>query len=249
MYEGRFDGRVYIVTGAARGQGQAHARRLLAEGAKVLLTDRLAEPDTRSPEEFDNGSAFFLQHDVSREADWQRVVDAALERFGRLDGLVNNAGISSRPPVTDIDLEAWNQVLAVNQTGVLLGIRTVSPHLRTGGGGSIVNVSSLWAHTGGVGTGNVGYVATKSAVIGITKNAALDLGPDNIRVNSMSPGYLDHLMSGIPDPTVEAAIPRIPLGYLAALDDMASAVTFLLSDDARYITGIDLLVDGGIHLG
>jgi len=249
MYEGRFDGRAYIVTGAARGQGQAHARRLLAEGAKVLLTDQLAEPETDNPSEFDNDSAFFLQHNVTSEEDWQRVVDAAAERFGRIDGLVNNAGISSRPPITDIDLDTWNLVISVNQTGTLLGIRSVVPHLRAAGGGSIVNIASLWAHTGGVGTGNVGYIATKNAVIGITKNAALDLGKDNIRVNSMSPGYLDHFMRGIPDPTVEAAIPRIPLGYLAALDDMASAVTFLLSDDARYISGIDLLVDGGLHLG
>ena len=241
----RLDERVIIVTGAARGQGFAHACRLLEEGARVLLTDVQPVVDATALDSFGADRWGFVTHDVSDPRGWAEVAAEAIKRFGRIDGLVNNAGISSRPGIGDISAEEWGRVIAINQTGVMLGMQTVAPHLQAAGGGSIVNVSSLWAHTGGVGGGNIGYVATKAAVLGMTRNAALDFGKFGIRVNSISPGYLNHLMQGIPDPTVEAAIPRIPLGYLAEVSDMSGAVAFLVSDDARYVTGIDLMVDGG----
>lgn len=247
----KFDGQVVIVTGAAQGQGAEHAKKLSSAGARVVLTDiQLEGLDDRVQEiEADGGEAIRVPHDVSVRDSWSVVIDETLKNFGKIDGLVNNAGISSRPSLEEISPEAWDAVIGINQSGVLWGMQAVVPHMKRIGGGSIVNVSSIWAHTGGVGGGNIGYVATKTAVLGMTRNAALDLGKYKIRVNSISPGYLDHLMKGIPDPTVEAAIPRIPLGQLAPISGMSGAVAFLLSSESEFITGVDLLVDGGLHLG
>jgi 3alpha(or 20beta)-hydroxysteroid dehydrogenase len=243
----RLEGKTILITGAAQGQGAAHARRAAREGANVVLCDVDADGAARVADEIagDGGRALGTVLDVAVERDWARVVADTLAEFGAIHGLVNNAGISSTPGVEQFTADAWATVVAVNQTSVVLGMKAVASALRTAGGGSIVNVSSVWAHSGGEGT-SIGYVATKSAVLGMTKAAALEFAPDGIRVNSISPGYIDHLMRGsLGNPAADG----IPLGRLAAIDEMSGAVAFLLSADASYITGIDILIDGGMNLG
>lgn len=242
--------KVAIVTGAARGQGAAHAKRLAAAGISVLLADVLDEPGQALAQELSaqGQHAAYVHLDVTSAKEWQQAVATAEQSFGTaVSVLVNNAGISARGSVEEFDVEAWDRVVAVNQTGLVLGMNAVIPSMRRTGGGSIINISSLWAHTGGVGEGSIGYVASKAAGLGITRNAALDLGPHGIRVNSVSPGYLDHVMTQ--DDSLDEVVRTIPLRRLAAVDDVAGVVAFLASDDAAYITGIDILVDGGLHLG
>jgi 3alpha(or 20beta)-hydroxysteroid dehydrogenase len=243
----RLEGMTILITGAAHGQGAAHAHRVTREGANVVLCDVDTDGARRVAEEIarDGGRAIGTALDVAIENDWARVVAETLSKFGAIHGLVNNAGISSTPGVEQCTADKWARVVAVNQTGVVLGMKAVAPSLRAAGGGSIVNVSSVWAHSGGEGT-SIGYVATKSAVLGMTKAAALEFAVAGIRVNSISPGYIDHLMRGS---LGNAAADGIPLGRLAAIDEMSGAVAFLLSADASYITGIDILIDGGMNLG
>lgn len=243
----RLEGMTILITGAAQGQGAAHARRAAREGANVVLCDVDEDGATQVAGEIarDRGRAIGTALDVAIENDWARVVAETVAEFDSIHGLVNNAGISSTPGVEQWTAEKWARVVAVNQTSVVLGMKAVAPSLRAAGGGSIINVSSVWAHSGGEGT-SIGYVATKSAVLGMTKAAALEFAGSNIRVNTISPGYIDHLMRGsLGNPATEG----IPLGRLAAVDDMSGAVAFLLSADASYITGIDILIDGGMTLG
>lgn len=243
----RLDGLTILITGAAQGQGAAHARRIAWEGANVVLCDVDTDGAGRVADEIarDGGRAIGAGLDVADEKDWARVVSATLAEFGAIHGLVNNAGVSSTPGVERWTAEMWARVVAVNQTSVVLGMKSVAPSLRVVGGGSIVNVSSVWAHSGGEGT-SIGYVATKAAVLGMTKAAALEFAADGIRVNSISPGYIDHLMRGsLGNPAAEG----IPLGRLATVDEMSGTVAFLLSADASYITGTDILIDGGMNLG
>jgi 3alpha(or 20beta)-hydroxysteroid dehydrogenase len=236
-----------LITGAAQGQGAAHARRVAREGANVVLCDvdrdgaeQVADEITR-----DGGRAIATALDVAVEIDWARVVAETVAEFGAIHGLVNNAGISSTPGIEQWSADTWAKVIDVNQTSVVLGMKAVAPQLRTVDGGSIVNVSSVWAHSGGEGT-SIGYVASKSAVLGMTKAAALEFASAGIRVNSISPGYIDHLMRGsLGNPAADG----IPLGRLASIDEMSGAVAFLLSADASYVTGIDILIDGGMNLG
>jgi 3alpha(or 20beta)-hydroxysteroid dehydrogenase len=219
---------------------------LASEGAKVVLTDIEDSTVARLASEIDptGQHALGLALDVGSEEAWTRAVQRTVEAFGGLNGLVNNAGISSPPGLEDWDAEKWAQVTRINQTGVLLGMNSVLPSLKAGGG-SIVNISSIWAHTGGEGR-SIGYVASKASVLGMTKAAALELAPYGIRVNSVSPGYIDHLMVGSRgNPPADG----IPLGRLANAGEISGAVAFLLSSDASYVTGVDILVDGGMHLG
>jgi 3alpha(or 20beta)-hydroxysteroid dehydrogenase len=243
----RLEGMTIVITGAAQGQGAAHARRVAREGANVVLCDLDVDGAEEVAREItrDGGRAIGTALDVAIDDDWDRAIAATLAEFGAVHGLVNNAGISSTPGVEQWTPEKWAQVIAVNQTSVVLGMKAVAPSLRLAGGGSIVNVSSVWAHSGGEGT-SIGYVATKSAVLGMTKAAALEFATAGIRVNSISPGYIDHLMRGS---LGNSAAAGIPLGRLAAVDEMSGAVAFLLSADASYITGIDILIDGGMNLG
>jgi 3alpha(or 20beta)-hydroxysteroid dehydrogenase len=244
----RLEGRTVFITGAAQGQGAAHARYLAAEGARLVLGDIDQEGLAAVVEslEADGAEALGARLDVASADDWARFVAAGVERFGAAHGLVNNAGISSTPGVEAWDPAAWDRVVAINQTGTVLGMQAVAPTLRAAGGGSIVNVSSVWAHTGGEAGRSIGYVATKAAVLGMTKAAALEFAADGTRVNSISPGYIDHLMRGsLGNPAADG----IPLGRLADVGEMSGTVAFLLSDDASYITGVDILVDGGMHLG
>lgn len=240
----RFDGKVVMVTGAARGQGEAEARLFAAEGAKVVLGDVLdAEGEAVAA---DIGpAARFVHLDVSQEDQWSAAVDAARELGGRLDALVNNAAILRPAAIEDTSLDDYMSVINVNQVGCFLGMKAAMPAMRDGGGGAIVNISSI----DGIGSKNglVSYTASKFAIRGMTKTAAMEWGRFGIRVNSVHPGGVNTVMGNpfsMPEvevvPYQHQAIPRI--GYP---EEIASAVAFLASDDAAYVTGTELVVDGG----
>jgi NAD(P)-dependent dehydrogenase (short-subunit alcohol dehydrogenase family) len=247
----RLAGQVVLITGAAVGQGHAHALRCTEEGAAVVLGDVQTGPLTELQEQLTNAGhdALAVGLDVSSPASWDAAADQALARFGRVTGLVNNAGIMSPGTVLDEDLDVWTRTLAVNQTGVFLGMRTIAPLIVDAGGGSIVNVASTLGRFASM----VGfaYQATKGAMRMMTKSAALTLGQQGVRVNTMLPGVVhtpfigDALETGaLADP-----IARTPLGRIATPEEMASVAAFLLSDDASYVNGAELVVDGGMTAG
>ncbi|MFO0690592.1 MAG: SDR family oxidoreductase [Myxococcota bacterium] len=246
---GRLSGKVAIVTGAARGTGEETARRFVAEGARVLLGDVLDAQGEAAAARIGVGAAY-RRLDVTLEADWAEAVAFAEQRFGRLDVLVNNAAILHMAPVESTRLEDWNRVVAVNQTGPFLGIRAVIPALRRAGGGSIVNIASLDAM---VGLDRFGaYAATKWAMRGLTRCAALELGEHGIRVNTVCPaGGNDEMGAPFRPPGVDPvayvagrAIPR-----RASLAEIASMIVFLASDESSFCTGADFAVDGGATAG
>lgn len=241
----RFEGKVALVTGAARGQGEEEARRFVAEGAQVVVTDVL--DDELHVVAKDLGDrALAMRHDVSSEAAWSEVVTAALERFGRVDVLVNNAAIHHIRAIEDEPVADFERVLAVNLTGTFLGVRSVIAPMRAGGGGSIINVSSLAGLQGYA--GHAAYGASKSGVIGVTKTAAIELGPSGIRVNSIHPGPIDTAMlpGGAGGP---GRFDNVPLQRVGTVTEVADLVLFLASDDAAYVTGAQLTIDGGLLAG
>jgi 3alpha(or 20beta)-hydroxysteroid dehydrogenase len=240
---GRLEGKVAIVTGAARGQGAAEARYFIEEGARVVLTDVL-EDEGRATAEKLGDAARFEAHDVTDEASWQGVVAAASEAFGPPSVLVNNAGILMFQQVVNTELADFQKVLDVNLIGTFLGIKTVAPAMADGG--SIVNISS----TGGLlGLPAVGaYVASKWAVTGLTKTAAIELGAKNIRVNSVHPGSIETpmtMMEGLTKDDFAPFYDRLPIARLGTVDDVAKMVVFLASDESSYCTGSEFVVDGG----
>ncbi|MCE2392947.1 MAG: glucose 1-dehydrogenase [Proteobacteria bacterium] len=250
---GRLDGKVSIITGAARGQGETTARLFASEGSKVVLTDLLeAEGETVAA---DIGAATcFVKHDVTSEADWRRVVETAVERFGRLDILVNNAGIMQRTPVVDCSVEEFRGVLDVNLVGPFIGMKIAAPVMRLTGGGAIVNVSSIQGIVGRAGT--PGYTASKFGLRGLTKTTALELGTFGIRVNSIHPGGVDtplirDAVAGIEmtTETLDAAHAHLPVPRCGRPEDIAPTSLFLASDEAGYITGAELVIDGGMTCG
>jgi len=248
---GRLAGKVALVTGAARGMGEAEARLFAREGARVLLGDVLDAEGEAVAREI-GAAARYLRLDVSREADWSRAVEEATSGFGRLDVLVNNAGIVRSAPLEAMSLEDYRAVIDVNQVGVFLGMRAAVPALARGGGGSIVNVSSIDGLTGM--NFVIGYVASKFAVTGMTRAAALELAPRGIRVNSIHPGYVDTPMANpageaSPTPLQRFAQQRVPLGRMARPEEVAQVALFLASDESSYCTGSQLLVDGGVLSG
>jgi 3alpha(or 20beta)-hydroxysteroid dehydrogenase len=241
----RFDGKVVLITGAARGQGEAEARRFVAEGARVVVTDVLdaeAEAVAASLGE----AALALHHDVSNEADWATVVAAAVERFGRIDVLVNNAAIHHIVAIEHETLAAFERILAINLTGTFLGIRSVIAPMRDAGGGAIVNISSLAGLQGYA--GHAAYSASKCGVIGVTKTAAIELGPSGIRVNSIHPGPIDTAMlpGGAGD---DRSFREVPLQRVGTVDDVTDLVLFLASADSGYVSGAQITVDGGLLAG
>ena len=240
--------KVVIVTGAAQGMGASHARRCAAEGAQVVITDLQRDKGQAVAAELGE-RAVFVEHDVTDEAAWDRVVAGALERFGRLDGLVNNAAIyDGTRPMQDETFERFERALRINVIGTWWGIRKVIAPMEDGGGGSIVNISSI-AGTRGM-PGFVSYGTSKWAVRGMTKVCANDLGPLGIRVNSVHPGGIEGTGMFSP-PTAgdrDARLRNIPLRRHGSVDDVSSLVVFLLSDASAYITGIEHVVDGGSSL-
>jgi 3alpha(or 20beta)-hydroxysteroid dehydrogenase len=242
---GRLDGKVALITGAARGQGAVEARLFVAEGAKVVVADVLdAEGEAVAKELGD--AARYLHVDVSQPDQWDAAVTATEEAFGRLDVLVNNAGILHFASIEKMSVEDYMRVVNVNQLGTFLGMKAVIPALRRAGGGSIVNISSIEGILAMGGT--VAYASTKFAIRGMTKVAALELGRDGIRVNSVHPGTIRTPMTDeMGDITPIARI--IPLRRVGESEDVASVVLFLASDDAGYCTGAEFVVDGGVLAG
>ncbi|MFD5751801.1 SDR family NAD(P)-dependent oxidoreductase [Streptomyces sp. NPDC127033] len=243
----RIRGKVAIVTGAARGQGEAHSRLFAAEGARVLMTDVLDDAGETVAEELrDAGYDVRYRHtDVTSEADWLATVEDAERRWGRIDILVNNAGIVGTMKAADEeDVEAWTKITAINQQGVFLGIKHVVPAMRRSGGGAIVNTCSI---NGSVGApGSFSYQASKGAVRMMTRAAALEYVKDNIRVNSVSPGLVMTPMAEEEgEESNRAFAAATPMGRGARPEEVSYGVLFLASEEAGYITGTDLLIDGG----
>ncbi len=240
----RITDKVALITGAARGMGAVEARLLAAEGAAVVICDILdARGESLAAEiTADGGDALYRHLDVTSESDWQETVQAAVAWRGRIDILVNNAGINVRQGVADLPIDDWNRVLAVNLTGALIGMRSVAPVMRSNGGGAIVNIASV---AGLRASRSAAYSASKWGLRGLSRVAALEYAAWGIRVNTVCPGVVPtELNAG--QPYVKVAAGRTPLRRLAAPHDVARAVLFLASDDAAFITGTDMVVDGGI---
>jgi NAD(P)-dependent dehydrogenase (short-subunit alcohol dehydrogenase family) len=265
----RLQGRVAFVTGAASGIGRAAALALAREGARVMLTDIDAPGgrDTLTMIELAGGTAQFRGQDVTEEARWAELVARTLALFGRLDILVNNAGIGIGVPITEMSLEQWNRQLAINMTGVFLGMKHAIPAMRQDKpegsyrGGSIINISSVAGLVGSAGL--TAYCATKGGVRLFSKAVAMECAAagDGIRVNSLHPGIIDTAIWGKidADGMVSAAIPEgsnirpvdaiaaggTPLGFAGKPEDIADGIVFLASDESRYMTGTELVIDGG----
>ncbi|MEZ5234812.1 MAG: glucose 1-dehydrogenase [Acidimicrobiales bacterium] len=235
-----------MITGAARGQGEREARLFATEGAKVVVTDVLAEQGQRVAADI---GGTFVRHDVTSEADWASVVAAATSAYGTIDILINNAGIYRKGTLRNTTLEEYRLVIDVNQVGVFLGMQAVAPVMIEAKRGSIVNISSI---AGMLGTPvSFAYGASKWAVRGMTKAAALDLGRFNIRVNSIHPGLIDTDMmtevTGGEEDRFERMQRTVPLsGRMAKPEEIASVALFLASDDSSYATGAEFVIDGGV---
>ena len=236
---GRVDGKVALISGAARGMGASHARLLAAEGARVVLGDVLDDEGRAVAEEIGD-AARYVHLDVTNPEDWAAAVDLALNAFGALNVLVNNAGIVYRRTLRNLERERWQRVLDVNLTGTMLGMRAVIEPMTAAGGGSIINMSSIQAMRGT--PGNHGYVASKWAIRGLTKSAALELAPNNIRVNSLHPGMIRTPMTAhMPEDLVAS-----PLGRIGEPVEVSTFVLFLASDESSFATGAEFVMDGGL---
>ena len=247
---GRLAGKVAIVTGAAQGMGEAHARLFAREGAKVILTDINREGGEALAAELGE-HALFVDHDVSKSADWARVVGEGEACFGPVTVLVNNAGvIGPVQRLMDFSEEDFLKVCAVNQLGVFLGMKAVVPSMIAAGGGSIVNISSIAGMLGTAASSNAAYCASKYAVRGMSKLIAVWHGADGIRVNSVHPGYvLTPMMIAATDEAGGGAAAAIPLGRLAQPKEVSNVVLFLASDEASFVSGAEHVVDGAMIAG
>lgn len=242
---GRVQGKVAVVTGAARGMGEAELRLLAREGAVVVGTDIIADEGQAVADDLlkQSHEALFIPADASSEDDWTRVIRTVLDRYGRLDILINNAGIAGSAAGEHNSLAAWNRLMEVNSTSAFLGTRSGAEAMRPTGGGSIVNISSVAGIAGG--TSSLGYYASKASVRNLTKAAAVQYGPWGVRVNSVHPGFMPP-MRGTDGAALRASkIPLTPLGRLGEPEEVAYGVLFLASDEASFINGAELVIDGG----
>jgi 3alpha(or 20beta)-hydroxysteroid dehydrogenase len=244
---GRVAGKVAIVTGGARGQGASHTRRLAEEGARVVFGDLLDDAGRALERKLlaDGLEVAYVHLDVASAADWAAAVGLATERFGGVHVLVNNAGtVGGAAGIEDETDAGWERVVAVNQTAILLGMRHVIPHMRRAGGGSIINVSSIWGVAGT--EGYVAYQATKGAVRLLTRAAALSHAADKIRANTIVPGLIRTPMTEQDgEDALATMIERTPLGRIGEAVEISHGVVFLASDESSFVTGTDLVIDGG----
>jgi len=250
---GRVDGKVALVTGGASGLGAESARRLAREGARVVLTDIAAEAGQALADEIAaaGGAGAFLQQDVTDEARWSEVVETVMGRFGRLDVLVNSAGVGSGgQPILQATLEGWRRITSINLDGTFLGVKAVAPAMVAAGRGSIINLSSILGKVGLAGAS--AYCASKGGVALLTKAVALELAPLGVRVNSVHPGFIETpmVLNALRDSENENAmrdliISRHAIGRLGVPREIADAIIFLASDESSFMTGSELVVDGG----
>ena len=240
----RLDGKVALISGAARGIGAETAGLMIEAGAKVAICDVLDERGRETARVLGE-AAVYAHLDVTSETDWQAAIDAVLGRWGKLDILVNNAGLSSTSVADPMDTDGWRRIMDVNATGVFLGTKYAIPAMQRAGSGAIVNISSIMGFVGGEG-GHPAYHASKGAVRIFTKATAVKYGPDGIRANSVHPGFMPPMRSSHPDPaTREEQVGLTPLRRLGQPMEVAYGVLFLASDEASFITGTELVIDGG----
>ena len=245
----RLEGKVALISGGARGIGAATARLMAGEGASVVIADVLEKEgmETEAKISEAGGEVLFVRLDVTSEADWNAAVSVTVTKYGKLDILVNNAGISSRTGVEETTVESWDQVMDINAKGVFLGTKAAIPEMRKAGGGSIINISSIYGIVGS--GGSAGYHASKGAVRLFTKSAAVQYAGEGIRVNSVHPGFVDSPMTeanhGIPE-IRQARTDQTPLGRLGVPEDIAPGILYLASDQSSFVTGSELVIDGGM---
>lgn len=243
----RLEGKVAIITGAAGGMGAEEARLFAREGAKVVIADVLDDQGKQVEAEIAEagGDATYVHTNVTSEQSWERLISETVSKYGKLDILVNNAGVSSGSEVDKLDFGGWKRIMDVNATGVFLGTKYAIEQMRETGGGSIVNISSIMGFVGGEG-GHPAYHASKGAVRIFTKAMAVQYGPDGIRVNSVHPGFMPPMRTARPDREGrEELIRQTPLRRTGETIEVANGVLFLASDDASFITGTELVIDGG----
>ena len=241
----RLLGKIVLISGGARGQGAAEARACVAEGARVVIGDVLDDAGKALAAQLGNG-AVYIHHDVTKEEDWDAAVKIA-EGMGGLHGLVNNAGIYRPARLMDTDAALFEAHMRVNQLGPFLGMKAVVPLMEKSGGGSIANISSTAGLRGSPGA--MAYSATKWALRGMTKAAAVDLAPRKIRVNSIHPGPIDTEMLSIRSPEQNAArLELVPMKRMGTAEEIANLVVYLLSDESGYVTGAEVAIDGGATL-
>lgn len=243
----RLDGKVAIITGASQGMGEAHARRFVEEGARVVMTDINDDRGDQIAAELGE-NARFIKADVTSMDDWRRVVAEAEATFGPVTVLVNNAGIIGAIAETvELDEDEYHRICAINQHSQFYGMKCVIPSMRKAGGGSIVNVSSVAGLVSIVGSPNLAYVGSKFASRGMTKHVAVQYGSDNIRVNSVHPGYIKTpMMVAATDEEGGGITSQIPLGRMAEPDEVSQLMVWLASDDSSYISGTEQVVDAGL---
>ena len=245
----RLKGKVAVISGGARGMGAAEAKLFAAEGCNVIIGDILKEESltTASEIERNGGKCTFLELDVRKEKDWGNVVSYAIREYGKIDILVNNAGLTSDGHIENLSLDEWNHIMDVNVTGVFLGCKYVLPSMTSVKTGSIINISSQLGFVGSNGS-NPAYQASKGAVRILTKNVAVRYASSNVRCNSVHPGPVDTPMTETARSDNEfltSLIDKIPMGRIGRPEEVAWAVLYLASDESSYVTGIELLVDGG----
>ena len=244
----RLEGRVALVTGAASGIGLATVRRLADEGAAVVVTDVQDEPGEQAAAALrdDGNDALYVHLDVTDEADWRTAVERVLSELGRLDILVNNAGLGDLAPIEETSLADWERTVSIDQTGVFLGMKISAEALKASGHGSVINISSIFGTSGGFGT-SPAYHAAKGAVRTRTKNVALHWATEGVRVNSVHPGFIRTPILDQAKGTEiwDAMTASTPMGRLGEPEEIAAAVAYLASDDASFVTGLELYVDGG----
>ncbi len=248
---GKLEGKVALITGGARGMGKSHVRHLVEQGARVVFGDVLDDAGHAVAAKLSGDSARYVHHDVTSEADWDNAVATALEAFGRLDVLVNNAGVLRHAKIADMAPAEFRQVLEINTVGTWLGIRAVIAAMSSAGGGSIINVSSIEGFTGAAGLS--AYSASKFAIRGITKAAAQELGPLGIRVNSIHPGGIMTQMAMQAAQTMTEVnadfFKSMPIPRFGEPVEISRLVAFLASDESSYSTGSEFIADGGILSG